>query len=47
MMNFVYLLIGVALPGIGGEALIRGSMSVAKRLNISPLLRAIIRHENY
>ena len=42
MMNFVYLLIGVALLSVGGEALIRGSMAAARRLNISPLLSGLI-----
>jgi len=42
MMNFVFLVIGVALLSVGGEALIRGSLAAARRLGISPLLSGLI-----
>lgn len=41
-MNFVFLVIGVALLSVGGEALIRGSLAAARRLGISPLLSGLI-----
>lgn len=41
-MNFVYLLIGVALLSVGGEVLIRGSLAAARRLKISPLLSGLV-----
>ena len=42
MLNFFYLLSGVALLTVGGEALIRGSLAAAKRLGISPLLSGLV-----
>ncbi len=42
MMNFVLLLLGVALLTAGGEALIRGSLAAARRLGVSPLLSGLI-----
>ena len=42
MMNFVFLVIGAALLAVGGEALIRGSLAAARRLNISPLLSGLV-----
>lgn len=41
-MNFVLLLLGVALLTAGGEALIRGSLAAARRLGVSPLLSGLI-----
>lgn len=42
MLNGLLLLLGVALLTAGGEALIRGSLAVAKRLGISPLLSGLL-----
>ncbi|MBU2706850.1 calcium/sodium antiporter [Zooshikella marina] len=42
MLNFLLLLLGVALLTAGGEALIRGSLAAAKRLGVSPLLSGLV-----
>lgn len=42
MLNVLYLLIGIALLTAGGELLIRGSLGIAKRANISPLLSGLV-----
>jgi cation:H+ antiporter len=42
MTNFLLLALGVVLLTVGGEALIRGSLAVAQRFNISPLLSGLI-----
>ena len=42
MVNVILIGIGVALLTLGGEALIRGSLAAAKRLNVSPLLTGLI-----
>lgn len=42
MIDVLLLAIGVVLLTIGGEALIRGSLAAAKRLNVSPLLTGLI-----
>ncbi len=42
MMDVVFLLLGIALLTIGGEALIRGSLAAAKRLGVSPLLSGLV-----
>ena len=42
MLNFLFLAIGLALLTMGGEALIRGSLSAARRLGVSPLLSGLI-----
>lgn len=42
MLNMVYLLIGIGLLTVGGELLIRGSLGVAKRAGISPLLCGLV-----
>lgn len=41
-MNFLYLVLGLALLTVGGEALIRGAMATARRLGVSPLLSGIV-----
>lgn len=41
-MNFILLLLGVGLLTAGGEALIRGSLAVARRVGISPLLSGLV-----
>lgn len=41
-MNFLYLVLGVALLSVGGEALIRGALAAARRLGVSPLLSGIV-----
>ncbi len=41
-LNFVFLLLGIALLTVGGEALIRGSLAAAKRLGVSPLLSGLV-----
>jgi cation:H+ antiporter len=42
MLNILFLLLGIALLTVGGEALIRGSLAAAKRLGISPLLSGLV-----
>ena len=42
MLNFLLLLLGVALLTAGGEALIRGSLAAARRLGVSPLLSGLV-----
>ena len=42
MFNILFLLIGIALLTVGGEALIRGSLAAAKRLGVSPLLSGLV-----
>ena len=41
-MNFLLLVLGVALLTVGGEALIRGSLAAARRLGVSPLLSGLV-----
>lgn len=41
-MNILYLVLGVVLLTLGGEALIRGSLSAARSLGVSPLLSGIV-----
>ncbi len=41
-MDFIYLIIGIVLLTLGGEALIRGSLAAAGRLGITPLLSGLI-----
>jgi cation:H+ antiporter len=41
MMNFLLLVLGVGLLTAGGEALIRGALSAARRLGVSPLLSGL------
>ena len=41
-MNFLYLVLGLALLTVGGEALIRGAMATARRFGVSPLLSGIV-----
>jgi cation:H+ antiporter len=41
-MNFLFLMLGVALLTVGGEALIRGSLAAARRLGVSPLLSGLV-----
>lgn len=42
MLNVAFLLFGIALLTVGGEALIRGSLAAAKRLGVSPLLSGLV-----
>jgi cation:H+ antiporter len=42
MINLLFLLLGVGLLTIGGEALIRGSLAVSKRFGVSPLLSGLL-----
>ncbi len=42
LLNYLFLLLGVALLTAGGEALIRGSLAAAGRLGVSPLLSGIV-----
>ncbi|WP_372777940.1 calcium/sodium antiporter [Litorivivens sp.] len=42
MLDIVFLLSGIALLTVGGEALIRGSLAAAKRLGVSPLLSGLV-----
>lgn len=41
-MNFLFLILGVVLLTVGGEALIRGALAASQRLGISPLLSGIV-----
>jgi len=41
-MLLLLLLLGVALLTLGGEALIRGALAAAQRLNVSPLLSGLV-----
>tara|TARA_R110001583_G_scaffold66881_1_gene191743 strand:+ start:3248 stop:4204 length:957 start_codon:yes stop_codon:yes gene_type:complete len=41
-MNLLFLLLGVGLLTIGGEALIRGSLATSQRLGVSPLLSSLV-----
>ncbi len=42
MMNLLFLLLGVGLLTMGGEALIRGSLAASQRLGVSPLLSGLV-----
>ncbi|MBT8145975.1 MAG: sodium:calcium antiporter, partial [Gammaproteobacteria bacterium] len=42
MLDLVYLILGAGILALGGELLIKGSMSAAVRLRISPLLVGLI-----
>ena len=42
MLNILFLLLGIALLTVGGEALIRGSLAAARRLGVSPLLSGLV-----
>ncbi|MDA1098228.1 MAG: calcium/sodium antiporter [Proteobacteria bacterium] len=42
MVNFLLLALGVALLAFGGEALIRGALASARRLDVSPLLSGLV-----
>lgn len=42
MLNILYLVIGVGLLTVGGDALIRGALGVAKKLGVSPLLSGLV-----
>ena len=42
MLNALYLLVGVGLLTLGGEALIRGALSAANRFGVSPLLSGLV-----
>ena len=41
-MNLLFLIFGLALLTIGGEILIRGALSAAQRLGVSPLLSGLV-----
>ncbi len=41
-MNIFYLLLGIAMLALGGEALIRGALASARRLGVSPLLSGLV-----
>jgi len=41
-LDFLFLVLGIALLTVGGEALIRGSLAAAKRLGVSPLLSGLV-----
>jgi cation:H+ antiporter len=42
VLNALYLLVGVGLLALGGEALIRGALSAANRFGVSPLLSGLV-----
>ncbi|WP_412971891.1 calcium/sodium antiporter [Glaciecola sp. MF2-115] len=42
MVNLFFVLLGVGLLTLGGEALIRGSLAASKRFGVSPLLSGLV-----
>ena len=42
MVSFFLLIFGIGLLTVGGESLIRGSLAVANRLGVSPLLSGLV-----
>ena len=42
MSDFLFLILGIGLLTVGGEALIRGSLAAANRLGVSPLLSGLV-----
>lgn len=42
MLDVLFVILGIALLTVGGEALIRGSLTAAKRLGVSPLLSGLV-----
>ncbi|MGB5325876.1 MAG: calcium/sodium antiporter, partial [Pseudomonadales bacterium] len=42
LLDFLFLVFGIALLTVGGEALIRGSLAAAKRIGVSPLLSGLV-----
>lgn len=42
MWNVLYLILGIALLTLGGEALIRGALGIARRAGVSPLLSGLV-----
>lgn len=42
LLYLLFLLLGIVLLTVGAEALIRGSLSAAKRLGVSPLLSGLV-----
>jgi len=42
ILDLLFLLLGIALLTVGGEALIRGSLAAARRLGVSPLLSGLV-----
>lgn len=42
MMHLVWLLVGLVLLTVGGEALVRGALAAARRLGVSPLLAGLV-----
>lgn len=42
MIHLMWLLLGLVLLTIGGEALVRGALAAAKRIGISPLLAGLV-----
>jgi cation:H+ antiporter len=42
MLNTLYVLIGIGLLTVGGEALIRGALGAANRFGVSPLLSGLV-----
>lgn len=42
MLNALYVLIGIGMLTLGGEALIRGALSAASRFGVSPLLSGLV-----
>jgi len=42
MLNIFFLILGILLLTGGGEILIRGALSAARRLGVSPLLSGLV-----
>lgn len=42
MLNVLFLVLGIFLLTVGGEALIRGALAAAERLGVSPLLTGLV-----
>jgi cation:H+ antiporter len=42
MMHIFWLLVGLVLLTVGGEALVRGALAAARRIGVSPLLAGLV-----
>lgn len=42
IIHFLWLLLGLGLLTVGGEALVRGALAAAKRMGVSPLLAGLV-----
>ena len=42
MLFYIYIFLGIALLSFGGDCLVKGSSSFAKKLKISPMIIGIV-----